>query len=333
VRRWYAALAGTAFLIAACGGGGGSGTGGGGGTPTIRMGWGIPEEEIKYVMQADPQVAPNLNKCYKIEWHQFAGTPPGVQGLAAGTLDGATVGGLSVANGLDKGADIVITGEFIEERTGYFSTPYMVPNAIKSPAELRGKTVSTVAVSASTDYIQDDYIKEKAGLTANKDYKKVEVPFGQQVEGIQADRFVMGTYPQPFYTQLAAKGGYHPLFRITDVINPFVQLLQGFRRQYVKEHPEAVKCFMEDYATVAKYIADPANRDAVIAASSKATKMPVPLLKTYLLTKNDYYRPVGGAINVAAVQRQWDFYQARGAFTKKLKVQDHLVDVSITGNG
>jgi ABC-type nitrate/sulfonate/bicarbonate transport system substrate-binding protein len=326
VRRWCAVLAAVAVLTAACGGGGGSG-----GTPTIRMGWGIPAEEIKYVMQADPKVAPNLGTCYKIEWHQFAGTPPGVQGLAAGSLDGATVGGLSVANGIDKGADIVITGEFIEERTGYFSTRYMVPDAIQTPADLRGKTVSTVAAAASTDYIQDDYIKEKAGLSPDKDYKKVEVPFGQQVEGIQAGRFVMGTYPQPFYTQLSAKGGYHPLFRITDVIDPFVQLLQGFRRDFMKDHPAAVKCFMEDYAAVARYIADPANRDAVIAASSKATKMPAGLLKSYLLTKNDYYRPAGGAISVDSLQNEWDFYRQRGAFTRNLKVQDYLVDVSITG--
>jgi NitT/TauT family transport system substrate-binding protein/sulfonate transport system substrate-binding protein len=321
-------LVGVAILTASCGGGDGGGSGED--PPTIRMGWGIPEEEIKYVMQADPKLAPGQGSCYKVEWHQFAGTPPGVQGLAAGTLDGATVGGLSVANGLDKGADIVITGEFIEERTGNFSTPFMVPDSIKTPADLRGKTVSTVAVAASTDYIQDQYIKEQAGLTADKDYKKVEVPFGQQVEGIQAGRFVMGTYPQPFYTQLSRQDGYHPLFRVIDVIDPFVQLLQGFRRDFVEENPAAVKCFMDDFAAVARYIADPANRDAVIAASSRATKMPAALLDSFLLTKNDYYRPAGGAINVDAVQKQWDFYRARGAFTKNLRVQDHLVDVSIT---
>ena len=63
---------------------------------------------------------------YEIEWQQFSGTALGVQGLAAGTLDCATVGGLSVANGIDQGADIVILGEFIEERSPYFSTAWMV---------------------------------------------------------------------------------------------------------------------------------------------------------------------------------------------------------------
>src|SRR5918996_981199 len=90
------------------------------------MGWGIPAEEIKYVMMRYPKVAPGLGSAYDIEWHEFSGTALGVQGLAAGTLDCATVGGLSVANGLDKGADIAILGEFIEEREGYMSTAWMV---------------------------------------------------------------------------------------------------------------------------------------------------------------------------------------------------------------
>ncbi|MFI0351178.1 ABC transporter substrate-binding protein [Actinomadura sp. 9N407] len=321
-------LAGLTLLVAACGGDADEGT------PTIRMGWGIPAEEIKYVMQANPGTAPNLGTCYKIEWRQFAGTAPGVQGLAAGTLDGATVGGLSAANGLDKGADIVLTGEFIEERRSHFSTAYMVPKAIRTPGELAGKTLSTVAVSASTDYVQDYYLKAKAGLEPNKDYKKVEVPFGQAVEGMEAGRFVFGPFPQPFYSQITATGRYRPMFRIVDVIDPFVQLLQGFRGEYVKDNPRAVKCFMDDFAAVAKYVNDPANRDAVIAASSKATKMPPDLLKKYLLTKDDFYRPPGAAINVAAVQRQWDFFHEQGAFGKSLKVKDHLVDVSITdGSG
>jgi ABC-type nitrate/sulfonate/bicarbonate transport system substrate-binding protein len=88
----------------------------------IRMGWGIPAEDIKYVMMQQPELAEHMGTWYEIEWHQFAGTPPGVQGLATDTLDCATVGGLSVANGLARGADIVLLGEFFEEREPHFST-------------------------------------------------------------------------------------------------------------------------------------------------------------------------------------------------------------------
>ena len=77
----------------------------------IRMGWGIPAEEIKYAMQRyGSQVAPRMGQWYTIEWFQFAGTALGVQGLAAGTLDCATVGSLSAPNGIEQGAPIVLDG-------------------------------------------------------------------------------------------------------------------------------------------------------------------------------------------------------------------------------
>jgi ABC-type nitrate/sulfonate/bicarbonate transport system substrate-binding protein len=298
----------------------------------IRMGWGIPAEEIKYVMQATPEVAPNLGTCYEIEWNQFAGTALGVQGLAAGTLDGATVGGLSVANGIEQGADIVITGEFIEERSPNFSTAWMVAadSGINTVADLAGKTVATSAIGGSTDYIQDYYIEDEGGLVAGQDYEKVEVPFAQQVEGIGAGQFDMGIYPQPFYGALLASGDYEVVFRLTDVIDPFVQLLQGFRRDFVEENPEAVQCFMEDWATVADYVLDEANRDAVIEATNQATGIPVEVLEGFLLTQDDFYRPEGGAISVEALQNEWDFFRERGGIAQELQVEDYLIDVSVT---
>lgn len=306
-----------------------------GDVPLIRMGWGIPAEEIKYVMQQTPEIAPNLGTCYDVEWNQFAGTALGVQGLAAGTLDAATVGGLSVANGIEQGADIVITGEFIEERSPNFSTSWMVAedSGIETVADLAGKTVATSAIGGSTDYIQDFYIEEEGGLAVDQDYEKVEVPFGQQVEGIQAGQFDMGIYPQPFFGALEQVGGFKTVFELTDVIDPFVQLLQGFSGAFVEENPEAAQCFMEDFATVSDYVADEANRDDVIQASSDTTQIPVEVLESFLLTEDDFFRPEGGAVSVEALQNEWDFFRERGGITDDLQVTDYLVDVSITDSG
>ena len=229
----------------------------------IRMGWGIPAEEIKYVMMHHPQVAPNLGKAYEIEWQEFSGTALGVQGLAAGTLDCATVGGLSVANGIDRGADIVILGEFIEERQGSISTAWMVrkDSGIDSLDDLRGKTVATNAVGGSTDYLQDFYIEQETGLKANRDYKKVEVPFGQMQETLLAGRVDMGLYPQPFFGAINATGDVKTLFHLTDAIEPFVQLMNGCRRDFIEDNRDAIESFQADWTRVANWITEPANRD------------------------------------------------------------------------
>lgn len=294
---------------------------------TIRMGWGIPAEEIKYVMMDRPDVAPGLGRAYRIEWQEFSGTALGVQGLAAGTLDCATVGGLSVANGLDRGADIVLTGEFIEERTGNFSTAWMARKdaGIDALGDLRDKRVATNAVGGSTDYLQDFHIEAQAGLEPGRDYEKVEVPFGQMQETLLSGRVDLGLFPQPFYGAIDATGEVEPVFRLTDVIDPFVQLLNGCRRSFVEDHPEAIAAFQDDWARVADWIADPANRDAVIAASAKATKIDSDVLERFLLTEQDYYRPPRGAVNAEALQREWDFFRERGGIQRELKVTDHLL--------
>jgi ABC-type nitrate/sulfonate/bicarbonate transport system substrate-binding protein len=348
-RTWRTALVTLAALAAAVaigcgdddeGGGGASNASGPPDKPVkIRMGWGIPAEEIKYVMMKHPKVARHLGTWYDVEWRQFSGTALGVQGLAAGTLDCATVGGLSVANGLDKGADIVILGEFLEERKPNFSTAWMVrkDSGIDSLDDLRGKTVATNAVGGSTDYLQDFYIEEQAGLKAGKDYKKVEVPFGQMQEALLAKRIDMGLFPQPFYGAINATGDVKAMFRLTDEIEPFVQLLNGCRRDFVEKHEAVIEKFQEDWATIAQWIADPKNRDATIQASAAATKIPAKVLDKFLLTRQDYFRPGNGAVNVGALQKEWDFFRERGGIQQDLKVTDYIIEdlfsLAAGGNG
>jgi ABC-type nitrate/sulfonate/bicarbonate transport system substrate-binding protein len=331
-----AALALPAAVASGCGDDdSGQGAGTAGKPVKIRMGWGIPAEEIKYVMMRDPRVAPNLGKAYTIDWHQFSGTALGVQGLAAGTLDCASVGGLSVANGIDKGADIVILGEFIEERRPYNTTAWMVrkDSGIKSLADLRGKTVATNAVGGSTDYLQDFYIQQKAGLKPERDYKKVEVPFGQMQETLLSGRIDLGLFPQPFYGAINATGKVKPLFHVTDQIEPFVQILNGCRRDFVEKNKAAMRAFQDDWTRVARWIEDPANRDEVVAISAATTKIPAKVLDKFLLTKQDYFRPPGGALNVAALQDEWNFFNQRGGIKGDLKVTDHVVDGLLPPSG
>jgi ABC-type nitrate/sulfonate/bicarbonate transport system substrate-binding protein len=321
-----------AVLAIGCGGDDSSSEPTGGGPPDepvkIRMGWGIPGEEIKYVMMEHPEVARNLGTWYDVEWQQFSGTALGVQGLAAGTLDCATVGGLSVANGIDQGADIVITGEFLEERKPYFTTAWVVrkDSGIDSLADLRGKTVATNAVGGSTDYLQDFYIEEQAGLRPGRDYEKVEVPFAQMQETLLAGRVDMGLFPQPFFGAVDATGEVKPMFRLTDQIEPFVQLLNGCRRDFVEEHREMMSRFQEDWVRVSRWIADPANRDEVVEATAAATEIPADVLDRFLLTKQDYFRPPNGSVSIEPLQEEWDFFRDRGGIEGDLQVTDHVID-------
>jgi ABC-type nitrate/sulfonate/bicarbonate transport system substrate-binding protein len=329
-----AAVAAAVLAAVAVGCGSDDGGGSDDGPVTIRMGWGIPGEEIKYLMMQKPEVAEHLGTNYEIEWNQFSGTALGVQGLAAGTLDCASVGGLSVANGIDKGADIVILGEFLEERKPYFTTPWVVlaDSGIDSLDDLRGKKVATNAVGGSTDYLQDFYIEDQAGLKAGEDYEKVEVPFGQMQETLEAGRIDMGLFPQPFFGAVSASADVKPMFRVTDQVSPFVQIMNGCRREFVEENEAAIRAFQEDFESVARWMAEPANRAEVIKASAEATKIPADVLDRFLLTKQDYYRPPGGAVSVDALQKEWDFFHEQGGIQQELTVTDYVIPELLPGD-
>ncbi|WP_165491968.1 ABC transporter substrate-binding protein [Egibacter rhizosphaerae] len=291
---------------------------------TIRMGWGVPVEEHKYVMMAFPEVAPNLGEEYEVEWLQFAGTALGVQGLAAGTLDGATVGGLSSANGLAEGADIVLTGAMIEERE-ICTTPYVVraDDDIEEPADLEGRVRGTSAIGGSTHYIGRAEFEE-AGLTEDEDYEVVEVPFAQGEEALREGEIDVMELASFFGIQALDSGDFETLFCVTDVVDPFVQLLQGFRGEFIEEHPEVVEAFQEDWQTVTEWVLDPDNRDDVITATHEATEMPEDLLEGFLLIDDlDYNRPPQGGLDVEALQDNWDFFHEVGELPE-LDVREHV---------
>ena len=154
----------------------------------------------------------------------------------------------------------------------------------------------------------------------------MEVPFGQMQESLLSGRVDMGLFPQPFYGAVNATGEVKPMFRLTDQIDPFVQLLNGCRRDFVEENEEVVRKLQEDWTRIARWMAKPRNRGKVIEASSAATKIPADVLERFLLTKQDYFRPPNGAVSVEALQAEWDFFRERGGIKQDLRVTDHVID-------
>lgn len=292
----------------------------------IRLGWGIPAEEIKYVMMKNPQILPHYGKWYTIEWFQFAGTAPQAQALAARSLDAGTLSSLSLAQAVEKAQlDVVITGQMIGEKKGQsFSTTWLVKDdsPIKSLADLKGKTVGVNVYGASLDYIARSKIKE-AGLKPEVDVKIVEVGFGLMEEALRKGQVDVGVFPQPFLYNAMSKGGVHPLFVLTDVQPDFVQLINVFDRDFVSKNPGVVRAFQEDWKTAAAFVMS--NRNETIKIMSGLSKMPEDLLQKFLITRDDYYRTSTGLPDVKAIQTNWDYMLKEGHIQQKQDVSKYVI--------
>ena len=290
----------------------------------IRMGWGIPAEEVKYVMMKRPQLLRHYGKEYTIEWFQFAGTAPQATALAAGGLDAATLASLSLAEAIDKiGLDVKVTGGIIMEVSPNFTSTWLVTagSGINTIKDLKGRSVGVNVYGASLDHIQRAIFRG-AGLDPEKDVKILEISFGLMEATLRRGDIQCGAFPQPFLTRAAEKGGVKPLFRLGDIQPRFVQLVNVFQTKFIEKNPEAVKAFLEDWKIASRYIQT--SPEEVRKITSEVTKLPLELLNKFLLTKDDFFRDPNGEPDFETLQKNWDFFHGTAkALSKKLSVKDY----------
>jgi ABC-type nitrate/sulfonate/bicarbonate transport system substrate-binding protein len=294
---------------------------------TIRIGWHTPGQEFAYVMQQNPEVAPNHGTWYEIEWTQL---PPAQepQSLASDVTDGGVLASVAAANVIEQGADIVITGVPVVEQTPNTPITWLVrsDSGIGSPADLAGQTVGTIGEGLHADLVADHVIRTDGGLEAGQDYDKANVQFPQMMDALLAGQIAAGPFPPPFLQQALATGEVEPLFTTLDAVDPIVPVVQAFRRDFVEDNQAVMEKFQEDWATVWQWIADPANRQEVLEATSAATEIPVEVLDQYLLTEEDAARPPNGSVDQDALQATWDFFREEGALTEELNLSDHVIE-------
>jgi len=292
----------------------------------VKIGWGIPVENVKYIMMKKPEVLKHHGKVYTVDWVNFPTTPPQAQALAAGQIEGATLASISLAKLLDSGAaDVKVVAGIIEERPGYFSTTWLVSEAsgITKVEELRGKTIGTSVYGGLTNIVGRAVLK-KHGLDPDKDVKIVEVPFRVMQENIKKGQIATGEQPQHFYTAAHKAGGFRDLFNAREIFPELPILLHVFRTDFIAKHPEVVRAFLEDWVIAADWMLK--NRAEAMEVYAQVTRIPKELLQEYFLTNKDYYYPPEGLPNVPAVQKVFDHLLETKEIAKRLDARQ-VVDL------
>ncbi len=283
---------------------------------TIRVGWTIPAEESKYWMMKRPDQFPDLGKKYNIEWTQFQGTSPMTQALAAGALDCATQGVLSLANGtVNGGLKAYIVAQHVYEKPGGFSVYWAVKDdsPIKTIADLKGKTVGISVLGGGT-YGPFAMLLKKNGVDPEKDIKLVEVGFAVSEDALRQGRVDAVNMNQPFAARAEAKGGTRKLFSLSDVMPNIVQIAEACRADFVEKNPDLVKAYVADITRAMKMAL--ANREETLKVVNEVMKAPIPVLETYLLKDNDFARDPVAAPNFEAIQKMLDIYAETGMLPK-----------------
>ncbi len=302
--------------------------------PLIRYstGGGIGPNEIETVVFHDwmrQNVLKRHGKDYMLQMTFARGTPEAASLMAAGQIDIATLSYPIFATSIIKdaipGGITAIADIYQAAREGYQSNSYWCreDSNIRKITDLKGKTLAVNAYGASTDLVLRVALK-KAGLDPKRDVRVVEIGFPAMAAAIREKRVDCGILVLPFTAVEVPKGGLRPVFNETAAFGPFTVIFQAATNNFLKQHPEAVKAYLDDYVRGLHWLYDPANREKAIEITADLTKSPRETLATYFLTRNDYYRDRNGCVSPRLLQHTVDALAEHGLLPARVDVSKHV---------
>jgi NitT/TauT family transport system substrate-binding protein len=277
-------------------------------------GGGIGPNEMETVIWLDylkSNVLKNYGKAYTLEMTATRGSPEAAQLLAAGQVDLAALSSPAFATTIAKDAIPdgigIISDIYQDGHPGYASNTFFVlkDSPIKTVADLKGKKVAINAFGSAVDLVLRVALK-KAGLDPRRDLQIVEVAFPNMAPAIREGRVDCGVLVIPFMPAEAAKGDLRGLFTGGDTLGPSSVVFQVATNRFMREQPDALRAFLEDFVQGLAWYYDPDNRDKALELVSGLTKSPKEVLATYFITPRDYYRDRNGCVSTAAVQKPID---------------------------
>jgi ABC-type nitrate/sulfonate/bicarbonate transport system substrate-binding protein len=118
---------------------------------------------------------------------------------------------------------------------------------------------------------------------------------------VRDNKVQAATLFQPFFGEAMAKGDLKVLYSTSDVYGgPTDYVFMVFDNKFLKAHPQAVRDYVKDYLAAVNWALD--NRAEAVKIYAEAWKLPVPVVDSYLLSKNDYLVRRDGKLSADHIQ-------------------------------
>jgi ABC-type nitrate/sulfonate/bicarbonate transport system substrate-binding protein len=311
-----------ALLVAACGAT--IGTARAEDVPTLRFSRQTAAEDNLWLMLAKPELAPNLNKAYKIEWSQMRASEAAYKAFEGGQIDFATVSGNSALAAAAAGIELKIIATLSRESQNGANTKFLVKtDGPKTIADLKGGTIGIVGYRSAVELWARQGLKS-GGLDPDKDVTFAVVPFPQVPDAVRAGRIAAGGAVDAFAMGAVAQGDLKALFTSKTGM-PFDEELIVLiaRPSFLKEHPAAVKAFLSDLVAVTAYYQSHLKEARQALLDAKLVGLPPQVY----FNVPDYVRDPGLRPNVENMTKQQDVLVSSG-FQEKPADLKTVVDPS-----
>lgn len=293
-------------------------------------GGGVPSDiaPVLFTPWMQQNVLKHYGKVYTVQWTRTKGSPHAAAMLAAGEADLATLSFTTIAftvlkNSVPGGVKVVADSK-IDGYPGYRSNVWVVraEEPIHKVEDLKGRVVSINEFGAGLD-VGLRVMLRKHGLDPLKDVNIVEINFGNQGPALRQKRIDLALLLQPFEGREFKKGGIRRLFTLKDAIGANHMIFQVATNKILKEQPEAVRAFFDDYVRGLQWYLDPKNRPKMLEVVAEFTKLPKEAYGYFLTTEDDFRDP-NACPRLEYIQRPVDLMLELGFIKERVDVSKHF---------
>lgn len=281
-------------------------------------------------------VLPNIGEKYTLDMTLARGTPEAQTLLISGEVEFATLAFSTIAtthiqNAIPDGFSIV-AGHFVDGETGKFSNTYLTldDSGINTIQDVVGRTVAVNSIGSAVDVIFRAALLEN-GIDPERDVEFVEIGFGAMGQALRDGRADLAAMVQPFQALEEQEGGVRVLTTAFESVGKNSAIAVVARNDFLQQHPDAARAFLEDWVTGLQYLDDPANRDETMEIIFGVSRTEVAVLDLFYGTSEDYYRDQNGCPSAEALQNGVDAMFKVGYLNQSVTIAD-LIDVSYLPN-
>jgi len=249
---------------------------------------------------------------------KFMSPAIGTQALIGRSLDIITPGGEFIEAGLNGEKVVYIAGIANRVVLSLYGKP-----EIRSLSDLRGKVVSALSPGSISDFLVRILLQE-AGLVLGQDVKMLYLKSGPEILAALTKGVIdAGVISAPI-TLKARQAGFKEVVNVPERNIPMVHASVGTTRDFVREHPDRVRAFLQAYMAAVKLArSSPGEAKRVIAKYTKTTNEE-DLEETYRTFVKVWERVP--YVSTAAVQTVLNFAKHPSAKTTK---PEQFIDNSI----
>lgn len=249
-----------------------------------------------------------------INFTEFESGPPENESFAAGQQDIGVMGNVPSISGIAAGQNRSIIGiSYNGEQAN--ATLVAKDSSIQSIEDLKGKKVGLVVGSIAENLLNTQL--QSVGLT-EKDVELVNLSTGEQATALTQGQVDAVTTWEPSITKIQSSGDTRILADGTGLFKGENTIVAD--ASYVKEHPQIVKTFLEQYKKAAKEVKEHPDEIAKTYAKQFGVSE-----EEFVSALSHVEFPIAiTEDDVADLQKTADFLYESGTISQQLQIKDYV---------